>query len=64
MESIKNIAQDIISGAKSIAIPLCLMLGTLYTIDYTLGEAVAETVFITGIIVYCLYCMGNIRRPL
>ena len=64
MESIKNIAQDIISGAKSIAIPLAIMLSTLFAIDYTLGEAVAETVFITGIIVYCLYCMGNIRRPL
>jgi len=62
MESIKNIAVDILTGAKSIAIPLAIMLITLFTIDYFTSEAVAESVFITGIIVYCLYCMGNIKR--
>ena len=64
MESIKNIAVDILTGAKSIAIPLAIMLSILFAIDYTLGEPYPETVFITGIIIYCLYCMGNIRRPL
>jgi len=64
IESIKNIAQDIFTGAKSIAIPLAIMLSTLFAIDYTLGETVAETVFVTGIITYCLYMMGNIKRPL
>jgi hypothetical protein len=64
MESIKNIAQDIFTGAKSIAVPLCILLGSLYAIDYTLGETVAESVFFAGLIGYCLYMMGNIKRPL
>ena len=62
MESIKNIAVDILTAAKSIAIPLAIMLSTLFAIDYTLGEPYAESVFITGVITYCLYCMGNIKR--
>ena len=64
MESIKNIAQDILTGLRTIILPLSTMLIVLFSIEYFTSEAVAESVFITGIIVYCLYCMGNIRRPL
>ena len=64
MESIKNIAQDIFTGAKSIAIPLAIMLAVLFTLEYTVSESFAEGVFFAGIIGYCLYMMGNLRRPL
>lgn len=64
MNSIKNVLEDIFTGAKSIAIPMSIMLGTLFLIDRTLGESIAEGVFFIGLVTYCLYMMGNIKRPL
>ena len=64
MDLIKNVLVDIFTGAKSIAIPLAIMLSTLFAVDYILGESIAEGVFFIGLITYCLYMMGNIKRPL
>ena len=64
MDLIKNVLVDIFTGAKSIAIPLAIMLSTLFAVDYILGESIAESVFFIGLITYCLYMMGNIKRPL
>ena len=64
VDKIKEITEDIWVGAKSIILPVSLMLITLYSIEYIAGESIAKGVFAVGIIVYCLAMMGSIKRPL
>ena len=64
LDKIKEITEDIWVGAKSIILPVSIMLITLYSIEYIAGESIAKGLFIAGIIVYCLAMMGAIKRPL